>query len=88
MHNDVMTSTKRPSTVAEFFKAVRATREITQAELADLAGCSPMYIGHLEQGKYKSPIETIKKLRPTLTKKEKDLIREILVNQLVEELEG
>lgn len=82
-----MTS-KRPTNMAELFKAIRASRDLTQGQLAKFAKCSDIYIGHIEQGKYPRPVEKLSKIWTILTKEEKDLAKEILVKQLYAELEG
>lgn len=74
--------------ISYFILDVRRKRQWTQKELAKKLGVSQQHVDQLEKGELTYPIKTCKKLHKFLDPKERDLMREALINQLLDELDS
>lgn len=62
-----MTSQNRPfSSLAEMVRRARLSKGMTQRQLSRALGMSEGYVGHLESGRFRPTIETLKSLSRAL----------------------
>jgi transcriptional regulator with XRE-family HTH domain len=57
-------------------KTLREARDITRAQLADLAGISREYVRHLEAGLSDPTVGTLQKIAKALGVKHEDLVKQ------------
>ena len=64
---EIMSAAERPFTVlADLVRHARQARSLTQRELSRALGRSEGYVGHLESGRFRPTVETLKTLATVL----------------------
>lgn len=84
----LMPQPKKPENMAEYFKAFRASRDLTQEQLALFLNVKRAYVSHLEQGMYTFPRDAIKAILLVLPKNEKLELLELVYAIIKKDLES